>query len=307
MRTHSLAPGVAPLSELVFGAASLGGRVAPAEGLRALDAALARGVTGVDLARSYGYGEAEALIGKHLSGRRERVVLCTKAGIDPPRTGPLARRAKALLRPVLDKVGGLRARLVDALAPRPSAAPLEARALIASLETSLAALGTDRVDIFLAHRCPASPAEYDEVAAACEHARARGLLHLWGVSGTVAAIRAVTAHAPPPVVQIPGDPFSEAPPPGLARTLVMRFQPFGGGQAFARLVALAPELPAAERARWATEVSLRGPLVSAAQPTVVVCAMNQLAHVHSNTDVVLRPMLDDAALAAHLQRIRTAR
>lgn len=48
---------------------------------RALDYALDRGVGAIDTAPLYGFGEAEALLGAWLRGRRDRLVLMTKVGL----------------------------------------------------------------------------------------------------------------------------------------------------------------------------------------------------------------------------------
>ena len=69
---------------LGFGCASLGSHVSEGQGLRALHAAFERGVTWYDVAPPYGDGEAEEILGRFLTGRRDRVVICTKFGVPRP-------------------------------------------------------------------------------------------------------------------------------------------------------------------------------------------------------------------------------
>ncbi len=98
MRTVFASPLGREVSALGFGCAALGSRVSEAQGLRALAFAFDRGITFYDVAPSYGYGEAEEILGKFLSGRRDRVVVCTKFGIPRPAMPPIMRFVRPLLR-----------------------------------------------------------------------------------------------------------------------------------------------------------------------------------------------------------------
>ncbi|MGY8914119.1 MAG: aldo/keto reductase, partial [Flavobacteriales bacterium] len=80
MKNIELVPGIKS-SVLGFGCASIMGARGPKESHKAIDRALANGITHFDLARSYGYGEAERFIGKILSAKRDKVVISSKFGI----------------------------------------------------------------------------------------------------------------------------------------------------------------------------------------------------------------------------------
>lgn len=300
----SIAPAMAPVSPLFFGAASVGGRVAPGTARRALALALELGVTGIDLARSYGHGEAEAIIGAALQGRREHVVLCTKAGIEPASISPLRRRIIPVASTLLAPLSRLRAQIARRATPAAVPQAFDPARVTRSLETSLAALRTDRVDIFLAHRCPATAAEYDAFAALAESFVARGLTRLWGICGSLAQVRAVSAHAPPPVAQLPASDAldaGEAP----ATALTMWYRPFGGPDGFAERLAMAPrDLTRRQRRRWVTEVCLRGPLARQSRvPSTLVCAMSTPRHIIGNVDALMRPRLSPRTLAEAYRRL----
>ena len=68
-----------------------------AESIRAIHAALDRGITLVDTAPVYGFGRSEEIVGKALSqgGRREGVVLATKAGLEWDERENIRRNAGA--------------------------------------------------------------------------------------------------------------------------------------------------------------------------------------------------------------------
>ena len=138
-------------ARLGYGCASLMARTGRRESLRLLEAAFEAGITHFDVARSYGYGEAEDALGRFISGRRDQVTVTTKLGIAaPPRQRALGAAKKL-------------ARAVAAVSPRARAA-LRGRAsgMVAhgrfgaaeareSFEQSLRELRTDHVDVLLLH------------------------------------------------------------------------------------------------------------------------------------------------------------
>src|SRR5580658_10577636 len=85
-------------SALGFGCGSVMGRVGRGASLRAMNAAWEAGITLFDTARSYGFGEAEAVLGEFLRGKREQAVVATKFGIAPRKLSPLKRVAVPIVR-----------------------------------------------------------------------------------------------------------------------------------------------------------------------------------------------------------------
>jgi hypothetical protein len=142
------------LSALGFGCGSVMGRVGRAESLRAMEAAWDAGVTLFDTARSYGYGEAEGLLGEFLVGKRERAVVVTKFGILPSRTSALKRLAKPVVRAALSVLPQARGLVRRGIAGEMSAGHLDIATLRTSLEDSLRALRTEYVDVLLMHEAP---------------------------------------------------------------------------------------------------------------------------------------------------------
>ena len=100
---------------LGFGCAPILGRVGERESVAALDHAYARGVRHFDVARSYGWGEAEGLLGGVGKARAAR-------GLPRPRVRllrALAQRAPSRVLPVAPDPRALRARLRALPASRP--------------------------------------------------------------------------------------------------------------------------------------------------------------------------------------------
>ncbi len=90
------------VSVVGLGCNNFGGRIDGAATRRVVDAALDAGVTFLDTANIYGgRGGGERLLGEILEGRRDRVVLATKLGMDMG-DGVAARGAPAYVRRCID-------------------------------------------------------------------------------------------------------------------------------------------------------------------------------------------------------------
>jgi len=168
-------------SQLGYGCSSLMGRISERESLRILECAYDHGIRHFDVARSYGYGQAERALGKFLQNRRESVTVTTKAGFAPPRANLMFSAARGV------------ARIVASLAPklkplfRRGAAGMVKRVattpefLRVSLETSLRELGVDRVEILLLHGCQAEELANPELLEFLESAVRAGRVGRFGI------------------------------------------------------------------------------------------------------------------------------
>ncbi|MFF9343248.1 MULTISPECIES: aldo/keto reductase family oxidoreductase [unclassified Streptomyces] len=126
---------------------------------RAVEAALAIGVTAFDHADIYRYGKSEAVFGEVLArapGLRERITLQSKCGIRLPEDG------------------------------RPGFYDLRGPSVLRRVEESLTRLRTDRLDVLLLHR-PDPLADPEELAAALSSLHRQGLVGRFGVSNMNAA------------------------------------------------------------------------------------------------------------------------
>jgi aryl-alcohol dehydrogenase-like predicted oxidoreductase len=152
----TLAAGLPRSSRLGFGCGSVMGRVGRDQSLRAVAAALDGGITHFDVARSYGYGEAEALLGEALSGKRDQVLIAGKFGLNAPRAAGALRTLRPLAQKLASNVPGARAMLRSLVGGATRAADrFSVEAASASLDQSLAALKTDYLDILFLHDCAA--------------------------------------------------------------------------------------------------------------------------------------------------------
>lgn len=190
-----------------MGCASLGSRISRKQGLSALAAAHERGVTWYDIAPVYGAGEAETIFAAFLKGRRDRLFLCSKVGLAPPERNGLVRLAYAAGRPLIGFAKGFRRHFRSLPATRNRRAPLTAEGITASLDASLARLGTDYLDVFALHDPDPAVLARDEILTALDKARASGKARFLSVAGSLeAAERAATTGTLFSFFQLADDP-----------------------------------------------------------------------------------------------------
>jgi aryl-alcohol dehydrogenase-like predicted oxidoreductase len=239
---------------LGFGCSAVMGRVGRKASLAALTAAYDAGVIFYDTARSYGYGESEALLGEFLHGRRDRVLLSTKFGIRPTPASPLKRALKPLARALLRLAPSARRTMQRQLASMSSTGHFSVAALHESLHESLRALRTDYVDFLFLHEAPMSVLQQDDLFAALRQLVAAGKIRRFGIASQPEVIEAAMAASVPGLqtVQFPCDLFNmrlaEKWRGANGDVLVIANHPFGGaGIAASRTLlnrlASAPETP----------------------------------------------------------------
>jgi aryl-alcohol dehydrogenase-like predicted oxidoreductase len=109
------------VSELGFGTTTLGEAVDGDDAIALVRHAISAGVTYFDTAVTYSGGRSEELLGKAIAGCRDDVVIGTKVGLRAPGEGE-------------------------------HTAGLSRRRIMQAIEISLSRLGTDHVDLYMAHR-----------------------------------------------------------------------------------------------------------------------------------------------------------
>jgi aryl-alcohol dehydrogenase-like predicted oxidoreductase len=175
-------------SPLGFGCAPILGSVDATRARRALHCALDNGINHFDLARSYGYGEAERFVGDVLRGRRNEVVLASKFGIKAN------WKAKALT-PVKPLIRWLKRGLSKPQSPNVAArntlsiadrfhnrVNIDAKEMRNSLMQSLKALQTDHLDYFFIHEPVTSISNIDDLICEAEKLKEEGKIRAFGLA-----------------------------------------------------------------------------------------------------------------------------
>ena len=270
-----------------------------------LEEAIERGVTFFDTADAFGEGLSERVLGKAIRGRREGLVICSKAG---RRFGLKTRlmtsvrpKAARLIRPFRRR-GGTAGK---AMARKMTEKNFDAGYLEAALRRSLRRLGTDYLDLFLLHSPStdvlASAAAFD----ALDGFVAKGLIRHHGISCatdvTAAEACAFLRHPRVSILQLPvnlrrTDLIAEALPLALERrvTIIAR-EAFARGEILtdrSHLEALG-ESPARTPAQTALRFALQQEGVD-----LLLVGMRQRAHLREDLAALTAPALSEAELRA---------
>jgi aryl-alcohol dehydrogenase-like predicted oxidoreductase len=193
------------VSAIGLGCARIGGifQGEQAGYLNLLSAALDAGINFFDTSDMYSQGESETLLGKAFRGRRDKVVIASKAGYALPSQRKMIARIKPFVRPIIRMLGlkreNLSARVMGA--PTQDFSPLYLRRAI---EGSLRRLGTDHLDLFQLHSPPAEAILRGDWVEILEQLRREGKVRWYGIScDTANAALAALRFAGVSSLQIP--------------------------------------------------------------------------------------------------------
>ncbi|HEX4053927.1 MAG TPA: aldo/keto reductase [Tepidisphaeraceae bacterium] len=168
------------VSALGFGCAKLTAQPR-ADALKVLETAYAQGITHFDVARLYGLGWAEGILGEFLQGKRNRVTVTTKFGLQPPGGWVTHRRLVYAAKKVL----GIFPPVVKLMRKRAHQGVQGGRFTpedaLKSLQTSLRELKTDYIDILLLHECDLADASAEPLVRALESQLSSGTVRNVGI------------------------------------------------------------------------------------------------------------------------------
>ncbi len=196
MKTITLTDNNISTSAIGFGCSGLMGSGNKSERLALLSTAFEEGICHFDVAPYYGYGEAEGMLGEFVQSRREQLTITTKFGIQPPKSNSglraitsIARQVAKLnpfLRRMLSQQGG---KLIQTQAFSVNEAQI-------SLESSLRALKTDYIDIYLLHDCKLADTESESLLLFLQNAVKDGKIRNYGVGTSIEQVNAIIDSQP---------------------------------------------------------------------------------------------------------------
>lgn len=179
------------LSVISFGAWAIGGWMwggnDDKEAIQAIEAGIEKGITSIDTAAVYGFGHSEKLVGKAIKGKRDKIQLLTKFGLQWKGTKGTYHFTSQddSGKPVdIYKYGG-KDRVIE------------------ECEESLKRLGTDYIDLYQMH-WPDPSTPISETLEALEQLIAQGKIKAAGVSNfSLEQLEEAIKHLPIAVNQVP--------------------------------------------------------------------------------------------------------
>jgi len=192
------------VSELGLGCAALGGGVYQKndrEAIATLNNALEAGINFFDTASSYSGGHSERLIGRAFQGRRDKVIIASKAGMLYPPAVRLAIRFKYLLKPVRAFLGPV-APSLNRIKYGNRRGEFSPRYITESLHGSLKRLGTDYIDLYQLHNPPPEALRRDDLCEPMEKLKQEGKIRDYGISCKEVAHAPLALRHPVSSVQV---------------------------------------------------------------------------------------------------------
>jgi len=163
-----------------------------------LDVAYSAGIRHFDVARAYGRGQTESLVGRFLKNKAD-VTVCSKYGIKPPISHPLMGTVRSLLRPLVRKLRrspALNQTITGTIGAMYAKEDFTGAGAKASLEYSLRQLGRDHLDIFLMHEADAGELGDPTLLEVLSDCRTKGLIGDFGVGGDADRLGGLVTHRP---------------------------------------------------------------------------------------------------------------
>ena len=188
MRTVPLTGTDLTVPILGFGCSSLMSLPAPQDRGAILQTAFEEGVRHFDVARYYGHGEAEGVLGDFIRGRRSHVTVTTKFGILPPVPTPVFRPALGMARRLAAASPLLRNCLRASSRRMTKDGAFSIGEARKSLDTSLQQLRTDYIDILLLHECRLNDVGSDDLLCFLEGCVESGKIRCFGVGTDIDTI-----------------------------------------------------------------------------------------------------------------------
>ncbi|HTF68648.1 MAG TPA: aldo/keto reductase [Edaphobacter sp.] len=190
-------------SRLGFGCSTLMGSIGRRASLAVLEAAYDNGIRHFDVAPMYGYGEAESCLGEFLARHSGDVTVTTKYGIAPPKNRSFFRVARTIAGPIIRQFPVAKKSLAAAAkaSVQASAQPAQRKIFTAdrartSLDSSLTALKTDHIDIWLLHEATAEDLTDTALLGFLQDCVAQGKIGAFGVGSDNSRIPALLAQRP---------------------------------------------------------------------------------------------------------------
>jgi D-threo-aldose 1-dehydrogenase len=296
-------------SRLGFGCSGIMGALSRRQSLALLETAFDAGIRHFDTAPMYGYGDAESCLGDFVARHRDEVTITTKFGIPPAKNRALIQIARMAVGSLVQRFPTLKKRLQRTAQPEPTAPRVpnpiftvdQARA---SLESSLAALKTEQIDVWLLHDVNAIDLTQDSLLRFLEDVVREGKIGTFGVGSDRESIPDLLAKHPGycRVTQYEWSVLN----PSIPETPYLRIHHRALSKHFHTLVGLLQAQPAQCR-RWSAEIgadlaspdTLANLMLKASfllnPSSILLFSSKRSSHIHANVATTDNQALDAPA------------
>ena len=171
-------------NELGFGCVKLTSNYTKKQAIRNLEVAFDNGIKHFDVARLYGFGLSEGILGDFSKNKRSSITITTKFGIDPNNTLLKNLFLQNVIRSVYRKLKKSRVQKQTSALASNSMTSKDFSLVHAekSIDTSLKELKTDYIDYLLLHEPLISEANNEELIHFLEQKKKAGIIKEFGIA-----------------------------------------------------------------------------------------------------------------------------
>ncbi len=172
------------VSEIGFGCQSIGGGLYykdNSESIKILNMAFDAGVNFFDTSDHYSLGESEKLLGKTFKGKRDKIIIGTKAGTLYSQPAFVALKFRFILRPFGKYMYPLKISF-HKMRAKQKRKDFSSKYLIKAIEKSLKRLQTDYIDLFQLHKPSEEILKNGEFIETLELLKKQGKIRYYGIS-----------------------------------------------------------------------------------------------------------------------------
>ncbi len=169
------------MSRLGFGCASLTSLNSRPKALKLLEHAYDEGIDHFDVARLYGMGNAENIVGEFAKGKRDKITITSKFGLNPPALIPGNKKIIGLIKSVVKKIPGVQ-KAVQKKLNAGIVTNFSLKNATGSLHKSLQELQTDHIDYYLLHEAGKDDANAEELIGFLETKVKEGKILQYGIA-----------------------------------------------------------------------------------------------------------------------------
>lgn len=187
------------------GCSTFGGSLSKKNALKTLDVCFDEDIFYYDVARSYGYGEAERIVGEFIKDKRTKVIVSSKFGIEAPQSFPFKKIITSTARFIKSQIPGSKKMLQKVSSQALRKTKFTPEMVVNSLNKSLSELGTDYLDLFVYHEASFEEMLNADVLAVLEKEKDKGKIRAFGanLSRNIDQNKLLESNFQPAVLQLP--------------------------------------------------------------------------------------------------------
>lgn len=268
------------------------------DSVKLLEAAYEAGIRHFDVARSYGHGYSERILGRFAKRHPGEITITTKYGILAPSRRPAFSLARRILKPLvkpLRRMKSIEKGVSAGLGAMYKRGQFTEKEALESLDYSLRELMLERIDIFLLHEPTVKALESDELLRCLEKCVADGRIGDFGIGANSIEAKKILCEEPQYCRVIQTDWSILAPSKGIVGEFTINYRAIAQNPII--LLNHFTQNPEVYH-RWCDELG-----VNIGDRGILVAVLLKAALIETNSNIVLFSSHDTKNIVENVKRV----